>query len=162
MHLRLSSALIHKRLPVLALGLLLLTRVAPAAGPWGVGSFDNDDALDWASECTSAKSIAPVSSALAVANRNKAIEAPDGAAAVAAAEVVATALGHPSPKLPPQLREWVKRQPVAQLVALAPSARTALTRVANPETSELAKSWSGKPNGWSEAIADLQSRLKES
>ena len=33
------------------------------------GSFENDDGLDWASECTSAKSVAPVSAALALVSR---------------------------------------------------------------------------------------------
>lgn len=144
-----------------ALSLVLITGIA-RAGAWGDGSFENDDALDWGGECTSAKSVKPVSAALNVALRNKLIEAPDGAAAVAAAEIVAAALGQPSPKLPSQLRDWMKRQSSAQLVALAPNARSALTRVADPETSELAQMWSQvKANKWLESIAELQARLKE-
>jgi hypothetical protein len=149
-------------LHVAALGLMLMSGAAHADAPWGEGSFDNDDALFFASECTSAKSIAPVSKALNIANRSKSIEASDGAAAVAAAEVVAAALGQPNPKLPPALRDWIGRQSAAQLTALAPNARTALARVANPEFSELATEWSkGKPNTWPETIAELQGRLKQ-
>ena len=132
------------------------------AAAWGDGSFENDDALDWGGECTSAKSVKPVVVALNIAVQSKLIETPDGAAAVAAAEIVAAALGHPSPKLPVQLRNWMNRQSSAQLIALAPNARSALTRVANPELSELAQSWAkGKPNKWQESIAELQERLKQ-
>ena len=158
---RRTSGLIHMQVRAAALSLMLLTSIAHA-GTWGEGSFENDDALDWASECTSAKSVAPVSAALALVSRDKSIEAPDGSAAVAAAEVVAAALGRPNPKLPSQLRDWIIRQPSAQLVALAPSARTALMRVANAEISELAKLWSARqPNKWTESISELQARLKE-
>ena len=148
------------RLCAAALSLVLMVDVANA-GAWGDGSFENDDALDWASECTSAKSVAPVSAALGVANRSKSIEASDGSAAVAAAEVVAAALGRPNPGLPRQLSAWIKRQSSAQLAALAPNARTALARVANPEISELAQVWSERQSHkWPESIVELQARLK--
>jgi len=156
-----TSGLIHMQVRAAALSLMLLTSIAHA-GTWGEGSFENDDALDWASECTSAKSVTPVSAALALVSRNKSIEAPDGSAAVAAAEVVAAALGRPNPKLPSQLRDWIIHQPSAQLVALAPSARMALMRVANAEISELAKLWAARqPNKWTASISELQARLKE-
>ena len=158
---RRTSGLTHMQVRAAALSLMLLTSIAHA-GTWGEGSFENDDALDWASECTSAKSVTPVSAALALVSRNKSIEAPDGSAAVAAAEVVAAALGRPDPKLPSQLRDWIIHQPSAQLVALAPSARTALMRVANAEISELAKLWAARqPNKWTASISELQARLKE-
>ena len=144
-----------------ALSLMLIAGIA-RAGVSGPGSFDNEDALYWAVECTSAKTVKPVATALGVAIRNKPIEASEGAEAVAAAELVAAALGRPNPKLPSQLRDWIKRQSLAQLAALAPDAQKALTRIADPEISELAQNWSQvQPNKWLESIVELQARLQQ-
>lgn len=130
------------------------------AGAWGAGSFENDDALDWVDECVKATSPVPVSTALKTAILSNYLEVPEGSRAVAAAEVVATALGKPNPKLPPQLRAWVQRQSSKSLVQLAPAARKALARVLDPKASELRQLWSeGTPNNWPEVIAELQSRL---
>jgi hypothetical protein len=147
-----------KRLSALVAGFLVIGSVH--AGAWGTGSFDNDDALDWADDCAKAISLAPLVAAFDAAIRNKYIEAPDGSNAVAAAEVVAAALGKPNPKLPAKLQAWIQRQPIEDLKRLTPQAQTALTRVFDPKASELRQLWSeGKPNKWPEAIAELQSRL---
>ena len=69
------------RIHAAALSLILVVGVAHAR-VWGDGSFENDDAIDWAVECTSAKSIGPISRALSIANKGKSIEAADGSAAV--------------------------------------------------------------------------------
>jgi len=149
---------VSTRIPLLSL--LLLSAVAHA-GAWSDDSFGNDDALDWATECAHAISIAPVLVAIETSNRSKYIEAPEGSMAVAAAEVVAAALGRPNPKLPPELRGWVKRNPSPQLIALAPSARVALKRILDPKISELAQLWSeGEPNQWPQAMAELLARLE--
>jgi hypothetical protein len=133
---------------------------AAQAGTWGDGSFENDDALDWVVDCTKANSIAPVRTALDAALRAKYLDASEGSAAVAAAEVVAAALGRPSPKLPSELNAWIQRQPTDQLARLAPLAQRALFRVKDPKVSELRQLWSeGKPNEWLAVIANLESRL---
>jgi len=130
------------------------------AGAWGDGSFENDDALDWVADCVKSATPVPVSAAIDAAVRSKYIEAPEGSAAVAAAEVVAAALGKPSSKLPSELRAWVQRQSTEQLAQLAPAARTALARILDSKVSELRQLWSeGKPNTWSQNIVELQSRL---
>jgi hypothetical protein len=130
------------------------------AGAWGEGSFENDDALDWVTECTRSDSVAPIQAALDVALRGKTLEAPEGSVAVAAAEVVAAALGKPSPKLPPDLREWIQRQPPEQVARLAPAARKALVRVRDLKNSELRQLWAeGKTNKWLDVIGELESRL---
>lgn len=131
------------------------------AGAWGEGTFENDDALDWAASCTSSKDISWVRHALDRALRGKYVEAPAGSSAVAAAEVVAAAKGKPSPKLPAELAAWVKRQPAQGLSRLAPLASRALTRVRDPSASELRQLWDeAKPAKWLAAIADLESRLR--
>ena len=142
-----------------ALSFIFVAGVAHAGG-WGDGSFENADALAFGAECTSAKSVKPVTAALNVAIQSPLIEEGDGSAAVVAAEIVAAALGHPGLKFPTQLRDWMNRQPTAQLIALAPNARAALARVADPAISELAQFWAkGKPNKWQDSISELQARL---
>jgi hypothetical protein len=144
------------RLAMFAAAMLL--SVTAYAGAWGSGSFENDDALDWASECVKASSVAPVFAAFQ-ATEAKYIEAPEGSRAVSAAEVVAAALGRPDPKLPPSLLSWSQRH-ADDLAQLAPRARAALGRVLDPKASELRQLWSeGKPNKWPDVIANLQSRL---
>ena len=136
------------------------SRVA-MAGAWGDGSFENDDAMDWAATCAEARSIAPVREALERSLRGKYLEAPDGSEAVAAAEVVAAARRKPMAGLPGDLAAWVKRQSPAALAKLAPLALRALRRVRDPKTSELRQLWDqAKPEKWVEVITDLESRLR--
>lgn len=138
---------------------LVLVTIAHA-GAWGEGSFENDDALDWVAKCTRSNSVATIQAALNAALRGKTLEAAEGSAAVAATEVVAAALGKPSPKLPPKLREWIQRQPPEQIARLAPLARKALVRVRDPKLSELGQLWAeGEPNKWLDVIGELESRL---
>jgi hypothetical protein len=145
----------------LIIAIVLGAESSARAGAWGDGSFDNDEALDWAATCAAAKSTSPVRDALQGALRGKYLEAPQGSSAVAAAEVVAAARGKPSPKLPAELAAWIKRQPAQELSRLAPLARKALKRVRDPKTSELRQLWDeGKPARWLEAISDLESRLR--
>jgi hypothetical protein len=143
--------------------LLLLTLFAAAAanaGAWGEGSFENDDALDWVAECTRANSVAPVAQAFEAVLQAGYIEATQGSVAVAAAEVVAAALGKPSKNFPPELQAWVRRQHPGQLAQLAPKAIKALTRVQDPTMSELSQLWSeGKSHKWTVVIAELVARL---
>ena len=143
-----------------ALLLSLFVAASVYAGAWGEGSFENDDALDWVAECTNAKSIEPVSLALESVLKGGYIEAPQGSAAIAAAEVVAAAIGKPSSKFPPELQAWVKRMPTKKLAQLAPTAKKALARIKDTKSSELKQLWSeGKQNHWSAVIVELESRL---
>jgi hypothetical protein len=131
------------------------------AGAWAEGSFDNDDALDWAYACSTTKSVGPVRQALQRAIDEKVLHAPDGSSAIAAAEVVAAAKGRPSSKLPPELAGWTKRQPPSTLVQMAPLALRALMRVRDPKASELRQLWDeGDSKRWLAAVAELESRLR--
>ena len=57
-------------------------------GAWGVGIYDNDDAADWVAELEDG-GLAVVSAALSTIVDGDYVEAPEGARAVAAADVVA-------------------------------------------------------------------------
>jgi hypothetical protein len=148
-----------KRFTVLLAALLMCS--VCLAGAWGPGTFDNDDALDWAHACTESKGNSVVASALEIAMQPGALQSPEGAAAVAAAEVVAAAKGKPSKGLPDELSDWLEHQPKQEIAKLAPLARKALARVKDPRISELSQLW--KESGgkqWAKTVAELEARLQ--
>lgn len=139
----------------------LLVCNACLAGAWGPGSFDNDDALDWIASCTASKGAQSVVDALQAAIKPGPLEASEGAAAIAAAELVAAANGKPGKTLPKELKGWLQRQPREKIAGLASVARKALARVKDPKSSELRQLWteSGeKP--WLHAVGELDARLQ--
>src|SRR5262245_30871347 len=84
-------------------------------GTWGTGVFDNDDACDWIAGLCRDGTPHLVGWTLAKAASTPPSEWLEGwvvYSALAAAEVVAAALGAPSPELPPEVEEWVTRQSV--------------------------------------------------
>jgi hypothetical protein len=86
------------------------------------------------------------------------LEAPEGSAALAAAEVVAAARGHPAALLPDEVTAWLRsnRAEVSQLdTALALSA---VDRVL-AEKSELRELWMDGGDAWMEGVQDLRRRL---
>lgn len=126
----------------------------------GSGSFENDDAYAWIATCSRSTGAKEVTAALQVVLRPGYLEATEASVTVAAAEVVAAALGKPSPTLPEKLRQWIERQPKQGLAELAPMARQALVRVKDPKQSELRQLWSeSKSEQWLASIADLELRL---
>jgi hypothetical protein len=78
-------------------------------GTWGSGSFENDDALDWVAELEETEDLSAIIRALdAILDSSDGyLEAPDCAAALAAAEIVAALEGNPSPSLPDEIIQWV-------------------------------------------------------
>jgi hypothetical protein len=131
------------------------------AGAWGPGTFDNDDALDWMHLCTESKGSAVIAATLHTAMQPGVLEAPEGAAAIAAAEVVAAAKGKPGGTLPEELRHWLSRQPQQEIATLAPVAKRVLTKVMDPDMSELAQLSSVSPDRqWAQAVAELEARLQ--
>jgi hypothetical protein len=99
-----------------------------------VGSFASDDAADWLLNLEEVE-------------------------AIAAAEVVAAAVGRPSSGLPDSAARWVARHPGAVRAAVRAKALAAVRRVADrSETREL---WhgSGDFDEWRAMIDDLSDRL---
>src|SRR5262245_2154425 len=133
------------------------------AGAWGEGSFENDDALDWATECAASKDVAVVETALRQVMKQRYVEAPEGSAAIAAAEVVAAALGKPVADLPKGLGQWIAKQSREAIANQAPLARDAVERVARKDgSSELRELWAdGDPTRWLATIEDLKKRLQK-
>ena len=134
------------------------------AGAWDMGSFDNDDALDWVYELESTSDLSAISTALtAVVNNDSYIQAPTGSAAVAAAEVVAALLGNAHPQLPPEVVAWVDGRSLSKDNELVDLARKVIAAVQHPTNSELAQLWGESGEylaDWKAGLSDLDQRLQ--
>ena len=134
-------------------------------GAWGTGSFENDDAVDWVADLETCDDSVVIEATLArVAETGDAyLDLPDGASAVAAAEILAALLGEPGPTLADEARGWVASHASLGVPAAAVElANAALTRVrSDPERSELSGLWedSGHAAERVTAIEDLARRL---
>jgi hypothetical protein len=129
-------------------------------GAWGAGSFENDDAMDWVARLAEGSGEAVIREALTpVASADdRYLEAPDCSIAIAAAEAVAAARGHPAASPPDEVMGWVQKKPVlaSDLLSLA---KAAVDRIGRE--SELKDLWneSDSVNDWRAALTDLRKRL---
>lgn len=132
-------------------------------GAWGVGSFDNDDAVDWL-EGFGADGAATLQQALeAVADLDPQdyLEAPEAVHALAAAEIVAAARYGDMSRLPseaaPRVEEHAGEINAAKLIL---AARRAVTRVL--KSSELKELWEdgAEAEEWEDDVRELLERLK--
>jgi hypothetical protein len=76
-------------------------------GCWGTGTFENDDALDWAFDLGQNSGMDPVQRVLRAPCDGDNLEAPDACEALAAAEIVAALLGRPASDLPVDVARWI-------------------------------------------------------
>lgn len=130
-------------------------------GAWGVGSFENDEALDWVAELEDQGLIAAGAAFQDIREfADEYLEAPACSAAVAAAEVVAALRGHPAAELPENVATWIAAHPGDPGAELVLAARLAIDAVLTD--SELAELWSGSEEGeeWRSCVLDLQRRLQ--
>jgi hypothetical protein len=131
-------------------------------GATGAGSFENDDAMDWASDLSASSDWSVVEGAFArVLNLgpDDYLEAPEAAVALAAAEVVAAAVDAPAQDLPGAVTQWLETHRDDVSHEHASDASESVKRVAG--NSELLDLWTqtGDPSDWRSAVADLQNRL---
>lgn len=130
-------------------------------GAWGTGTFDNDDAADWAYELLESPDLAPARRALAATMDSDGwLESPEGARATAAAAVVAAGFDGDTTALPEDIVEWLRFHPDAGTREDARLAADALDRVLSEE-SELRELWAETAEGpaWTEAVQHLGRRL---
>lgn len=139
-------------------------------GAWGTGSLENDAALDWLGELESEGSVGLLESTLALVadalpsfggddDEGDYIELDEACAALAAAEVVACALGRPGPELSDDLIIWIE-QHRSDLAVLAPLAARAVARARDDsEASELWAETDGL-QAWCDAVNELICRLQ--
>ncbi len=146
------------------LSLAVLFAIVPyaKAGAWESGSFDNDDALDWVSQCVRSNGSTHIFATLNTALTNGYLEAPECSAAVAAAEVVAAANGKASNALPKELSSWLEQQQKTEIAKLAPLARKVASRILHGPKSELQELWQESKKdypAWKYHMQNLISRL---
>lgn len=133
-------------------------------GAWDSDNFGNDDALDWLSELVDGESIAPIKAALADILEEppgEYLEAPECSSALAAAELVAAALGRPAEDMPEEAMEWLNTysREVAERVELLELARRVVARI--QENSELKDLWDEADalDEWNQVQDNLKARL---
>ena len=127
-------------------------------GAWGTGAFDNDDALDWVGELEDG-GITAIEAALDEAVRSSDLSAPTDVEAIAAAEVVAAAIGRPVPGLSEDIAALAAHVTPGVTPEHTARARTAVERVLN--ASELAELWAETDDAdeWRGLVEDLIQRL---
>ena len=126
-------------------------------GAWGAGSLDNDVALD-ALE-TFADDLDELEDALDLVPP---VDADEACVALAAAEVVATALGRPPEDPPDRLLELAKDLGADEARDLRAEAR-AVTDLVLADDSELRELWDEDEESgaeWRAALEDLRARLR--
>ena len=131
-------------------------------GAWGVGNFENDDALDWGSELEGAEDSSALEETLRVVTEHgdAYLESPDACRAMAAAEVVAALSHASSPDMPEEVAQWISQRHLDGS-NLAQLALSALQRIKT--NSELKELWddSDSKTEWYQVISQLEARLKK-
>ena len=134
-------------------------------GAWGTGIYDNDDAADWAHGLDDG-GLDLVRTALRAAHTDSYLEAPDGAAALAAADVIGrlkSGGGEQSPYAE-SVMNWVDRhEDDDEWIALLPAARAAVAAVL-ADSSELRELWAEDETNladWLVVVTELQARLTD-
>lgn len=130
-------------------------------GVFGSGSFDNDDALDWAAVLEESRGLKVLKKTL-----REVLDAGDGTLeahialqGIAAAEVVAGLNDAPADDLPEEIETWIEVQRGRSETDLSPLALEALERVQEKcELIDLLKK-SGEYEAWIAVVKDLEKRL---
>jgi Domain of unknown function (DUF4259) len=132
-------------------------------GAWGVGSFDNDAACDWAGNLAESDDLSPVHDALAevLDTGDEFLDSDLACEALAACEVLARLKG-----------KWGVRNSYTELMDSWVESHTGLSEEIEPEVaiatidrilsppSELLELWEeGDPTEWRESVLELRTRI---
>lgn len=131
-------------------------------GAWGAGPFENDAAGDFVAEMTHREDSNDgiVEALQHVVDAEDYLEVDEGGSAIAAAELVAAALGRGLETMPKSLVLLVERLRPRADAELAKLAARAVERVTG-DASEVAELWAenGPDNEWQPFVASLRERL---
>jgi hypothetical protein len=134
-------------------------------GAWGQGVFEDDAACDWLDQLAGSGKPAgskAIEKAIAAALKAKPgrLENDEASMALAAAEVVSAARGHPHADLPREATEWLQLSAFVPQEELTKRSIQAVERIR--EDSELAELWAeAKELGaWKRGIGNLLVRLQ--
>jgi Domain of unknown function (DUF4259) len=131
-------------------------------GAWDTGVYDNDDAADWAAQLP-VGGLGAVLEALRAALEADELEAPDGARALAAADVIARLQsgGGEQSVYAEEVTHWVAKNPGEPSAEFAQLAAAALARVRG-DASELRQLWAENADdfgAWLATIDEIEQRL---
>lgn len=131
------------------------------AGAWGVGSFENDSALDWVYSLETSKTNGVVENALSATAQNGYIELDTCSAGLAAADIVGSVNIGSVKHLPPEVRSWISRTSFSPNDSLISDAVAAIDACTDGNESELAQLWEeSAPAEWSSYVSELKEKLK--
>jgi hypothetical protein len=123
--------------------------------------LDNDDAMDWLGHLLQADEYPGIDDALARVIGPSYVDASIGGVALAAAEIVAAAVGSPAPGLSADLLGWVRDHSQLATTERILRAQAAVARV-TAGASELRELWEASPSktAWEDAVGSLSRRLE--
>lgn len=129
-------------------------------GTWGVGSFENDDAMDWSYELHNGNDLSPILTVFSNISEGAYLEAPDCSNALAAAEVVAALKGKPSKNLPDEIATWISFNKPSVNNEIITNAKKIVTQI--KQSSELKELWEESEDlaKWENTVNDLILRLE--
>jgi len=132
-------------------------------GAWGIGTFENDDAMDWVHGLEQAADHSLLEEAFDEVLRDTSfIEEPLGSNALAAAEIVAALSGRMEKKLPDEVIKWMKYVPPPNR-ELIEKARKVVFAIQSP-ASELWELWADADSknleAWKQSVLSIVDRLK--
>jgi hypothetical protein len=131
-------------------------------GAWGEKTFQNDSSLDWLAELDAGgvEMLRDTLSRVADTDQEDYLDVDDGTSAIAAAEIVAAALGHGRDRLTEAAITWLDANPGALVAEDLTLANRAVERVLAGE-SELRALWdeNGPDNAWHLDVRILLDRL---
>lgn len=133
-------------------------------GTWAIHSFGNDDAADLVGDLVERDDLGSAQEAIArAASASDYLEAPDAQRGIAACEVIAAALGRPSPAAQEEeeLLAWIARVNPSPDSETISQALQAVDRVLGPN-SELRELWKESPEfgDWQSNVKGLRARLQ--
>jgi hypothetical protein len=134
-------------------------------GSWGVGTFDNDAACDWATKLEAAQDLSAVRQAIgrALSVGDAYLDANVACEALAACEVIARLKDNWGPLNPytKRIDSWVASHHVTPQLGLVQAAVSPIDRVL-AQPSELLELWSEGDDyeNWLESVRDLRNRVR--
>jgi hypothetical protein len=130
-------------------------------GTWGIGSFDNDGAVDWIMDFAEEQSLAKLHSAFRmVSDENGTIESIDAEEAIVAAEVCAALRGNVSIDFPDEELVEITREPLLIPNELITTSIKCINSILSK--SELKELWEETADfdNWNEDMKELRDRLQ--
>lgn len=132
-------------------------------GTWGVESFENDTAADWACDFKEAGDLTLVEKSLdATAEEQDYLDSDLAAEAIAACEVLARLRGHygQQDSYTESLDLWVSKNPQSVSPDLLEKAQRAIDRILGPN-SEMSELWEETDDveDWKKSVSSLRNRL---